>query len=261
MIVRKAFFYISILFATAVYSQKEVYTVDQVSSLPGSENFSCEKLDKKKCFENILTRYFNNSRIYPETEYQNNIEGRVYTQFEISRKGKLTNVKSRSTNKAFKKEVERTLKHLEIGKPAYIDGKPVNMVFSMPFYFRLNPINTNHTFLGNFDTPPIFPGCENKNEITSCFIEMLQKLIRNNFNYPPQASNKGIQGTVEILLDIDIDGSIKNLKLNYPHKLLANEAIRIIALLPKFKPALKNGNPVKVSLSFPITFKIVQKTF
>lgn len=37
-------------------------------------------------------------------------------------------------------------------------------------------------------------------------------------------------------------------------KLLEDEAIRVIRMLPDFKPATKDGNPVKVMFTFPINF-------
>lgn len=44
-------------------------------------------------------------------------------------------------------------------------------------------------------------------------------------------------------------------KYNAEHiKLLEDEAIRVIKMLPDFKPATKDGNPVKVMFTFPINF-------
>jgi protein TonB len=39
-------------------------------------------------------------------------------------------------------------------------------------------------------------------------------------------------------------------------EILEKEAIRIISLLPKFKPGMQKGKPVKVKYAQPITFKL-----
>jgi protein TonB len=34
------------------------------------------------------------------------------------------------------------------------------------------------------------------------------------------------------------------------------EAIRVVKSLPKFKPGILNGNPVRVNMVFPVDFKL-----
>ena len=107
---------------------------------------------------------------------------------------------------------------------------------------------------------PVFPGCEGvaKNKRLDCFMEQMAKHIKKNQQYPEKAMEDGIQGRVSVLFVIDKDGSITNVQVRGPKggELLEKEAKRVIEKLPKFKPGMQRGKPVKVKYSQPITFKL-----
>ena len=101
---------------------------------------------------------------------------------------------------------------------------------------------------------PIFPGCEGVSDQYACFQEMMQKHIRKNFKYPKSAINMGQQGKVYVQFTIQKDGSIDDIKLRGPYKILEEEAARIISKLPTMTPGKQRGTPVKVPFSIPIHF-------
>ena len=107
---------------------------------------------------------------------------------------------------------------------------------------------------------PVFPGCEGvaKNKRLDCFMEQMAKHIKKNQQYPERAMEDGIQGRVSVLFVIDKDGGISNVQVRGPKggELLENEAKRVIEKLPKFKPGMQRGKPVRVKYSQPITFKL-----
>jgi len=107
---------------------------------------------------------------------------------------------------------------------------------------------------------PVFPGCEKveKSKRLECFMEQMAKHIKKNQQYPEKALEDNIQGRVAVLFVIDKDGSISNVQVRGPKggELLENEAKRVIEKLPKFKPGMQRGKPVKVKYSQPITFKL-----
>ena len=107
---------------------------------------------------------------------------------------------------------------------------------------------------------PVFPGCEGvaKNKRLDCFMEQMAKHIKKNQQYPERAMEDGIQGRVSVLFVIDKDGGISNVQVRGTKggELLENEAKRVIEKLPKFKPGMQRGKPVKVKYSQPITFKL-----
>ena len=103
---------------------------------------------------------------------------------------------------------------------------------------------------------PIFPGCENAEDQRACFNEKIQKHISKNFNYPQEAQNKGIEGRVSVMFLIQKDGTIGNIKMRGPDKLLENEVERIIKKLPVMQPGKQDGKLVAVPFSIPINFKL-----
>lgn len=107
------------------------------------------------------------------------------------------------------------------------------------------------------DELPVFPGCNpaSKNEAQECFQFKMQQHIVKNFRYPNGAYNRRIQGVVEVTYIISEDGTIKDIEAK-GHELLVPEGIRIIKKLPKMKPGIKDGRPVKVKMSIPIIFKL-----
>jgi bla regulator protein BlaR1 len=106
------------------------------------------------------------------------------------------------------------------------------------------------------DVVPVFPGCEDAANPRDCFNQKIQKHISKNFRYPEEAQEKGIQGRVNIMFIIQEDGSIGNVRMRGPDKILEDEAARIISLLPQMTAGEQKGKKVQVPFSIPITFKL-----
>ncbi len=85
----------------------------------------------------------------------------------------------------------------------------------------------------------------------------LAKFIQDNLNYPYAARENYITGKVGVNFIIDEEGKIVSTKLlrgiGYG---CDEEALRVIKLMPKWKPGMKDGKPVKVSFNLPIVFKL-----
>ncbi|WP_431126054.1 TonB family protein [Flagellimonas flava] len=103
---------------------------------------------------------------------------------------------------------------------------------------------------------PIYPGCENSLDKRACFMENITEHIRKHFKYPEEAQEKGIQGRVSIIFRINTEGEVVGIRQRGPHKLLEDEAVRIISKLPKMGPGKQKGKPVSVPFSIPISFKL-----
>jgi protein TonB len=98
------------------------------------------------------------------------------------------------------------------------------------------------------DTPPEFEGG----------IKALYKFIADNVNYPEVAIEEGKEGTVYVKFVVDEAGKVGNLNLlNSLGYGMDAEALRVVALIPKFKsPAKIKGQAVKVYYQLPIRYKI-----
>ena len=103
---------------------------------------------------------------------------------------------------------------------------------------------------------PVYPGCENIRNKTRCLQENIQRHIVRNFKYPKEAKKNKIQGRVFVQFIVGTGGYVDIIKTRGPDDLLKKEAQRIISLLPKFKPGILNGKPVRVPFSMPIIFRL-----
>lgn len=83
------------------------------------------------------------------------------------------------------------------------------------------------------------------------------KYIQTHIQYPPAAIYKKIQGRVWIESVIDRNGKVVQPKVAYSvHPLLDQEALRIVRMMPDWKPGKLNGETVKVKYVFPVTFRL-----
>lgn len=87
--------------------------------------------------------------------------------------------------------------------------------------------------------------------------EALFKFIADNIVYPASAKEEGIQGKVYVQFVIDKDGNVTKPQIvRGVNSLLDREALRVINLMPKWKPGYQSGKPVNVKYVIPIMFKL-----
>jgi TonB family protein len=78
--------------------------------------------------------------------------------------------------------------------------------------------------------------------------------------YPKEAQDKNIEGRVSIQFIIEKDGSIDEVKtLRSPSEILSAEAERVVKGMPKWKPAMHKGKPVRMRYVLPVLFKLPTK--
>ncbi|MFK7748215.1 MAG: M56 family metallopeptidase [Kordia sp.] len=112
----------------------------------------------------------------------------------------------------------------------------------------------------HIDQAPIFPGCENagtSEEIKKCSSKGVQMLVNKNYN-TEKASKLKLVGVQRIFAKfiIGVNGEIEHVNVRAPHPSLVEETERVINLLPKFAPGMKDGKPISVKYVLPIVFKI-----
>nr|WP_067063559.1 energy transducer TonB [Mucilaginibacter sp. L294] len=94
---------------------------------------------------------------------------------------------------------------------------------------------------------PSFPGGD------LAFSKYISRYVR----YPAIARENNIQGRVIISFVVERDGSLTDIKVV---KGIGGgcdeESLRVMSLSPKWKPGLRDGKPVRVQYSIPITFAI-----
>ena len=88
-------------------------------------------------------------------------------------------------------------------------------------------------------------------------VPKLMEFLSANVRYPVEAQRSKIEGRSVIGFVVEGDGSISNVSVtkgSYP--LLDDEAIRVVKEMPKWKPGMIKGKPVRVKFNLPIYFRL-----
>ena len=94
---------------------------------------------------------------------------------------------------------------------------------------------------------PEFPGG------WSAFMTWLTK----NLKYPVSAKQQKIQGTVVVSFIVNKDGSVASTKVSTSvDPLLDNEALRVMKMMPKWKPGMDKNKVCRTMIAVPIVFQL-----
>ena len=97
------------------------------------------------------------------------------------------------------------------------------------------------------DTMAIFPGGETG----------MTEWMSHNITYPGISRKFNIEGTVYCTFVVEKDGSVSDiLILQGIDKACNNEVLRLIKKSPRWTPAIKGGEAVRVQFNLPVNFKL-----
>ncbi len=87
----------------------------------------------------------------------------------------------------------------------------------------------------------------------------LQSYFDKNLEYPADATNEGVEGTVKVTFVVDENGKLISPQIsggNLGYGLEA-EALRVVKKMPVWNPAKANGKNVKTRVTLPIRFQLI----
>ena len=85
----------------------------------------------------------------------------------------------------------------------------------------------------------------------------LMKYLIGAIRYPAIAAENGVQGRVTVQFVVNRDGSIVDAQvLRGVDPYLDKEALRVINGMPKWKPGMQRGKPVRVKFTVPVMFRL-----
>lgn len=103
---------------------------------------------------------------------------------------------------------------------------------------------------------PVFQVVEKMPEFPGGMKECLT-FLEKNIKYPVEAQLAKAEGKVIVQFVVKKDGSIADLKVvRSIHPALDGEAMRVISIMPKWKPGMQKGKPVSVQYTVPVTFRL-----
>ncbi|MBI1770489.1 MAG: TonB family protein [Bacteroidetes bacterium] len=214
---------------------------------------------------------------YPLKDFKNGLEGKVVITFDVDTSGFTTNYTIiKSIGGSCDSAVLAAFKAIDpMWIPARIGRDKYQAKFAMGYEFRLKKYDSplehedfkidpkKAKFLDEFvvndpnhNKNVVFNFVENSAEFIGG-IQALVKWLEKNLRYPANARRMGLEGRVTVKFIIEPDGSITNPQiLKGFDRECDKEAIRVISIMPKWKPGTQSGRPVRQSYVIPIGFSL-----
>lgn len=236
------------------YVDNEIYEV--VENMPRFPNGGMQ----------ALMQYLNENIRYPEAATKAGVQGRVTVQFIVDKDGSIDDVKIlRSVNPDLDAEAIRVIKMMPRWEPGTHKGKPVRVKYTVPVMFRLTPEpveKIDEMIVVGYRTPDapvtgeVYEVADKMPEFPGGMTGLMQYLSKN-VKYPADARAKGIQGRVVVSVIVNTKGKATNATIiQSVSPSLDAEALRVAGTMPDWTPGTKDGKPVNVKYSFPITFRL-----
>lgn len=101
------------------------------------------------------------------------------------------------------------------------------------------------------DTAPYFNGGE----------DAMIKYLNENLQYPQEAKDRGVEGTVYVDFVVEEDGTVKEVVAtdfigDDFDQLLKDESVRVVSAMPAWTAGRHSGKNVNTAFSIPITFRL-----
>jgi Gram-negative bacterial TonB protein C-terminal len=131
----------------------------------------------------------------------------------------------------------------ELLRSGFIIGKKEEYTYKKPITTKNDP-DTIYDFV---DSNPVFPGGE---------AAMLQ-FLANEVNYPVIAQENNITGRQYVQCVVEPDGSLSNIEcVRCAGQCFEDDLKRVLLKMPKWKPGLLKGEPVRVKYTIPVLFTL-----
>ena len=106
------------------------------------------------------------------------------------------------------------------------------------------------------DNPLNFRVVEELPQFHGGAVEMM-KWLTKNLKYPENAQRRKKEGRVVAQFMINVDGSVSDIKvIKSIDPQLDREALRVLKMMPTWKPGTQNGKPCKTMVVVPVWFKL-----
>lgn len=261
-------------------SQVDLSTVlDKSATIEGAEIKSQADTTSDAIFSSVETlpefpggveafgKFLGSNIRYPATAREHHIQGRVICTFVVEKNGSLSNIRVlRSISPEIDEESLRVLKLSPAWKAGIQNHHKVRTQYSVPISFTLDKDDKLANANQHSDPPSVKQVAPGANDVLSSVeklpefpggVEAFGKFLASHVRYPKDAREKGTQGRVIITFVVEKDGSLSGQKISRgvsPD--IDAEALRVLAMSPKWSPGTQKGKAVRVQYSVPISFTL-----
>jgi TonB family protein len=205
---------------------------------------------------------------YPADALKNNIKGWVHVWYSVEPDGSISNVK---INAAPDQLVGEAVVNAVKSSPKWLPGKNTfKSAVSIKFDIPEKVISSEDIPIYAFGKIPSFgeltPGIEvdqvpqfskAKAATEEADNEAIRLWVDQNLKYPDKALKAKIEGSVVVRFIITKTGKLEDfLVIRSASHELNSEALRVLSLMPDWKPAIQGGEPMNVYYNAEVNFKL-----
>lgn len=217
-----------------------------------------------------LMKFIARNLKYPIEAQNKGEQGRVVAQFVVDADGSITDISIvKSVSPTCDMEAIRVIAIMPNWNPGTVAGKPVRTRYTLPILFQLNGQAGKGVAAADKEGIIVQGSSENVEDVvevaeraaefpggTSALIQYMSQ----NLKYPADAQKNGVSGRVLVQFIVNNDGSISDIKIvKSVSPSCDTEAVRVIARMPKWKPGIMKGEPVRTRFTMPINFSLPTK--
>lgn len=221
-----------------------------------------------------LMQYLAENIRYPKKAQQEGTQGRVTVQFIVEKDGSISHTSIlRGVHPELDAEAMRVINTMPKWKPGTQRGEVVRVKYTIPVMFRLSEEDSTvnkpvekideTAVIGRIPEKATTPKARTVFEVVEKMPEYpggmsaMMAFINKNIKYPAEAQKTKAQGRIVIQFIVDTEGNIIEPKvIQSVDPLLDAEAIRLTAIMPKWKPGMQRGQAVNVKYTVPIVFRL-----
>lgn len=214
----------------------------------------------EKALENHLSMTIDAPTGAPKEKLHNPI-----VQFVVNTDGSVSNVKVvKSTGNT---KIDNILiKYVSImpkWAPGIQGGKKVKVELTRPFNLKILTNNEQQVEVEKTAAVELttnieaYNVCEKMPEFPGGTVALM-KFLAENIKYPEDARKEKAEGRAFICFVVKSDGSISDIKVmkSTGNESLDQEAMRVVAKMPKWEPAKQGGEKVNSKFTIPVQFRL-----
>lgn len=233
-----------------------------------------EIVDEEPSFQGgfeAFNAFFSKNFRFPAALISGKEAGVVKVKFIVTKGGTVLEPKiQKGIGPESDEEMLRLFRMMPKWKPAQINGKAVDAYGNFTIDLTLKPDKPVDLIEIGMEEPPMpffesSPRPINNDEVFKVVDQMpafalgqaaLLKYLEQNIMYPQIAKENGVEGMVIVRMIVERDGSLSNV-----HVIKGigagcdEEALRVVNMMPKWKPGFQQGQAVRVQFNLPIRFK------
>ena len=236
----------------------------QVQATQQSNDNPCDQEPAFPGGIDALIAFMTKNLQYPKSAGSSIEAATVVVSFTVKEDGSVNNAYVKEPSEmpaAFNAEALRVVSMLPTWTPGKKNCKPGTFELCIPIKFKLDGKSdlkaneTAHVKTGNalelyeIDNPPYFPGGD----------AALKQYLAENIKYPATARKEKAEGLAVVEFTVEKNGSITEIKTvgsTNTHPDILAEAKRVAEAMPKWVPAVLDGEIVRVRYTLPVRFKL-----